>query len=49
MIHDVTPKPGVICLVPLDRVVLLPTAYVQAAKIERLLTVMGYPGSSQSR
>ena len=33
---DITPKPGVVCLAPLDRLLLLPSAYVPAAKIERL-------------
>ena len=36
---DITPKPGVVCLVPLDRLLLLPSAYVPAAKIERLLAI----------
>jgi hypothetical protein len=44
MTDDITPAPGVVCLIPLDRIVLLPTAYVPAAKIERLLTVMSYAG-----
>jgi hypothetical protein len=37
---DITPKPGVVCLVPLDRLVLLPSAYIAAVKIARLLTFM---------
>jgi hypothetical protein len=44
MTDDITPKPGVVCLVPLDRLVLLPSAYIPADKIERLLTVMSYQG-----